>query len=379
MPLMTIFLRSEANFSFLAIGIAMSLMSVPMVCSPALITLLADKNVDPRRILAVSFSLSSCVLTGIFFSEHVGLTLGLFLLHGLSFVAMLPLQDGFYFSYAEENRKEDIKVTPYPLVRIWGTIGFIVPSLILFYPLSKSASPGVIIPCAVAFCLLSIANSFTLPKLKRLDKAPVDLTRKQRLPTGKAFATLFSPEARWLCIGLAIAFLATSSYYGFIANYYMEVVELPNKYIGLIINFGVLLEIGYTLLMPKLQKWISLKGILIGGLTLMTSRMFLLWAFPSVGMVIATQIGHGLEVLALFVVPVMFLNRLAGDEFRNSIQGVYTMSVSGVSRVIGGVTAGWITMTFGLRELFLVTGCLGVVATLIITFLFARIPPPPDE
>ncbi|NNE92552.1 MAG: hypothetical protein HKN23_12970 [Verrucomicrobiales bacterium] len=372
MPLLTVFLRDQ-GFNFFQIGLAMSLVNVPMLCSPALITLLADKKVDSRRILAVAFSLSAIVLTGLYFSRILAVTLTLFVFHGLSFVAMLPLQDGFYFSHAEEKRAAGAeKIVPYQLVRVWGTVGFIVPSVILFFKLRQDPSPDVVLLCAVLFCVLSLANSFTLPQLKRLERSG----QPSKLPTRQALAQLFSKEARWLCVGLALAFLATSSYYAFIANYYSEVVGIPNSYIGLIINIGVVIEIFYQLWMPKLQRWIGLKGILVGGLAFMAIRMLLLYFFPSWQTVVFTQIGHGLEVMALFIVPPMFLDRLAGNEFRNSIQGVYTMAVGGVARVLAGVIGGLVTLQFGLRGLFLYTGFLGIGATLIILTLFSRIPPP---
>ncbi len=97
MPLMTVFLREQGGFDFLQIGLAMSLMNIPMLCSPALITLLADRNVDARKILAIAYTCSSIVLSLMYFSNHIGITLALFLFHGLSFVAMIPLQDGYFF------------------------------------------------------------------------------------------------------------------------------------------------------------------------------------------------------------------------------------------------------------------------------------------
>jgi hypothetical protein len=101
--------------------------------------------------------------------------------------------------------------------------------------------------------------------------------------------------------------------------------------------------------------------------------------FPCPAVAIAVQVMHGLEVLALFVAPPVFINRLAGDEFRNSMQGVYTMSVSGLSRVIGGATAGLVIMNGELKNgLFLGAG-LAFTAFLIITFCFSRIPPSPVE
>ncbi|MEM9016905.1 MAG: MFS transporter [Verrucomicrobiota bacterium] len=372
MPLLTVFLREQGGFDFLQIGLAMSLMSVPMLCSPALITLLADRNLDSRRILAVAYSCSAIVLSLLYFSESITLTLVLFLFHGLAFVAMLPLQDGFFFSLSETQRQEGKSPPPYPAVRVWGTVGFIVPSLILFYPLSRGADASAILPCAVGFCLLSLANSFTLPETQK--RGP----RSTRLPTREAFRSIFSPEARWLSIGLFFGFSAASCYYAFIGNFLDEVVGFPKKQIGLVINLGVALEIVFTLLMPWLQRLIHLKGIMVVGLFCMSARMTLMVLFPHDWVVVLVQVFHGLEVLALYVGPVMFLDRLATDEFRNSIQGVFTMAIGGVSRVAGGLAAGFVVTEFGLRGGMVYGSTLAGIACLIIAFLFRRIPPRTD-
>ncbi|MEX2580077.1 MAG: MFS transporter [Verrucomicrobiales bacterium] len=370
MPLMTVFLREQEGFSFFQIGLAVSLMNVPMLCSPVLITLLADRNIDARRILAGAFACSATVLSLIYFSSHIGLTLLLFVFHGLAFVALLPLQDGYYFSLAEEFRKGGRAVLEYPLVRVWGTVGFIVPTLILFVPLSRGASVGSILPCAVGFCLLSLGNSFTLSPIRRIT------TGRRGLPTGAALRAICAPNARWLAIGLFFGFLAATSYYAFIGNFLDEVVGVEKRHIGLIINLGVLLEIGFMILMPWMQKRIQLKGVMVVGLFCMVARMLLLAFFPNVLTAVLAQVCHGLEVLALFIGPVMFLDRLAGDEFRNSIQGVFTMLVGGVARVLGGVAAGTVVTWFGLTGGLIYGASMAALAFLVIAFLFSRIPPP---
>jgi len=369
MPLMTVFLKEQGGFSFLQIGLAMSLMSVPMLCSPALITLLADRNLDSRRILAVAFTCSATVLSLMYFSNHIAWTLTLFVFHGLAFVAMLPLQDGYFFSFAEKLRVEGTPGPSYPLVRVWGTVGFILPSLLLFIPLSRGASASAILPCAVFFCLLSLANSFSLPKIDR------PIVTSGRLPTREALRAIFSPQARWLSIGLFFGFLAASCYYAFIGNYLDEVVGIPKRHIGLIINLGVALEIGFTLAMPWLQQKIHLKGILVAGLACMAGRMVLLTMFPHPIVAVVVQIFHGLEVLALYIGPVMFLDRLAKNEYRNSIQGVFTMVIGGVARVVGGLLAGFVVMKSGLEGGLIYGALMATISFLILTFLFSRIPP----
>jgi PPP family 3-phenylpropionic acid transporter len=282
---------------------------------------------------------------------------------------MLPLQDGYYFSLAEQKRRSGESVISYPLIRVWGTVGFILPSLILYFPLSKGATANAIIPCAVSFCLLSLLNSFTLPTVEKPKRT------SNRLPTKEALQAIFAPNARWLSIGLFFGFMAVSAFYAFIGNFFDESLGIPKKYIGLIINIGVVIEVGFTLIMPWMQRKIDLKGIMVLGLFCMALRMVLLAFFPTPAMAVVVQLCHGLEVLALFVGPVMFLDRLATDEFRNSIQGVFTMVIGGVARVVGGVAAGLIVMRFGLQGGLLYGACLSACSFLIIAFLFHRIPP----
>ena len=198
--------------------------------------------------------------------------------------------------------------------------------------------------------------------------------QKGGLPTVAALKVLISPEARFLSLGLVLAFAATTAYYGYISLYYAEVIGISQSQIGLYLSIGVVLEIFFTLMMPFLQRKIHLKGILIAGLFFMSARMLLLAVFPTIGMVLITQIGHGLEALALYVVPVMFFNRLAGDEFRNSIQGVYTMMVGGCSRVLGGLMAGAVAEGTGLTTLFYYAGTLGMASMVVIVLFFRGIP-----
>jgi MFS transporter, PPP family, 3-phenylpropionic acid transporter len=372
MPLLTVFLRQEGGFNFLQIGLAISLMNIPMLCSPALITLLADRSFDPRRILASAYACSAVVLTMLYFSPSITVTLLLFVFHGLAFVAMLPLQDGFYFSLAQQSTLQGGSPPPYPLIRVWGTAGFILPSALLYIPLSRDAAIGSILPCAVGFCLLSLANSFTLPKITRLATSGA-------LPTKAALLTILGPNVRWLTLGLFFAFLGAACYYAFIGNYFDEVIGIPSRHIGLIINLGVLLEIGFTMLMPRLQKMIHLKGILVLGLGYMVVRMVLLASTPTLVVALATQILHGLEVLALFIGPVMFINRLARDEFRNSIQGVFTMIVGGCGRVIGGVAGGLAVTEWGLSGGLWYAAAMVMIGFILVTCFFSRIPPPDEQ
>ncbi|MCB1077534.1 MAG: MFS transporter [Verrucomicrobiae bacterium] len=374
-PLMSVFLWKEAGFGLLQIGFATALANVPMLLSPALMTLLADRNVDSRRILAGAFLVSCTVMLLMHEIDLLWVRLTLFLFHGLAFVAMLPLQDGFFFSYAESRRHLGENVDPYPSVRVWGTIGFIIPSLILYFLLRNGGPISQTLLCGFGFGLASLINTFTLPEVRRAPESSDDNPATRRsIPTAEAFRRLISPKARFLCLGLALGYMATLSYNAFIAVYYGKVIGIPSQYIGLVINLGVVVEVLCTLWMPKLQSVLRLKGIMVVGLCGMVTRMILVAAYPTVWTAVLTQLVHGMEVLALYIAPVMFLDRLAGDRFRNSIQGVFTMTVGGFSRISGALVAGFIA-SHDLRWLMGYASVLGLAAMAVIVFLFKRIPP----
>ncbi len=379
MPLLSVFLKEVKGLDEGQVGLAMALTSLAMLASPGLITLLADTKLDSRRILAVAFALSATVLAAMGAAPTPETTIALFVLHGFAFVAMLPLMDGFFFSYAEQIDREGrqrvgstggVMAPPYPRVRVWGTIGFILPSIVLWLAIRGGADSSVIVPCAVTFCALSLLNSFRLPKVAR----PLPAEGAARLPTREALAVLFSPQARVLCIGLWLGYLATAGFYAFIALFLREVVLVDPALIGLVMSIGVFLEIFWTLLMPKLQSLIRLKGILVAGLAMTGIRMIVLAKYPYLPVVMIAMVSHGLEVLALFIVPVMYLNRLAGDRFRNSIQGVFTMSVSATSRIAGALTAGWLVETTNLPTMFVCAGLSALLAALVILLFFRSIP-----
>lgn len=371
-PLLSVFLQEEKGLSPSRIGIALALVSASNLVSPTLMTLLADTRLQTRHILALAYSSTAVMLAILLGPTSWWLTLALMAGYGLSIVAMFPLQDGLYFSAAQEARRAGQPVVEYPGVRVWGTVGFMVPSLLLYAWLhySSDAHPAVVgaIACA-AVCV-----TWSLTRLPPVHPAPVESGR--RLPTFDAFRVLARPETRWLCLGLALAAGCSATYHNFFPLYLRNTLGLGREWIPLIINLGVLGEVFYTLAFPWFRRVLGEKGILLAGLGLMTLRMTLLAWFPSVPMAVLVQLGHGLEILALFVLVPMLLNRLAGDHFRNSMQGAFSMFMGG-SRLLGTLIAGHAIEKDILHALG-VAACLGTLAWAIVALGYRPQPAEPD-
>lgn len=365
-PLMSVFLSEAKGLQKSDIGTAMSLSAAASVFSPALMALLADTRGDARRILALCFLISAAAQALLFPAAGPLAIALLWGIHGLAMVAMFPLQDATFFSAARAAAAGGEPAPAYPAIRVWGTIGYIVPSIALFIALRVcDFQVEAILYAGIAFALLSVANTFFLPGVRAARAG-------QRLgwgPTKTAFRTLLGPRARPLILAIAIAAIASTIYHSFFGLYVREEVGLPPEWVGVLMNIGVFIEIFFTLLLPWLLRRLGMKYLIAIGFAAMATRLFLLAAFPGVAMTAATQIGHGIEIMAMFVVPVMFLDRLAGDEFRNSIQGCFAMFI-GVFRVGGSIGGGHLAEHFGLRPTFALAGALAVVAILAILIFF---------
>jgi predicted MFS family arabinose efflux permease len=209
---------------------------------------------------------------------------------------------------------------------------------------------------------------WSLTRLPPVHPAPAE--KNGRLPTLDALRVLARPGTRWLCLGLALAAGCSATYHNFFPLYLRNTLGLGREWIPLIINLGVLGEVFYTLAFPWFRRVLGEKGILLAGLGLMTLRMALLSWFPSVPMAVLVQLGHGLEILALFVLVPMLLNRLAGDHFRNSMQGAFSMFMGG-SRLLGTLIAGHAIEKNTLHALG-VAACFGALAWAIVALGYRR-------
>lgn len=229
-PLLPVYLKEVKGFTEFQIGINQALTSIATILSPILITLLADLRIDPRRILGASFLISTTAFFFISSTSGVLPALVFYTLHSLAFMPTIALQDGYYFSLASRPQSPPPKA--YHQVRVWGTIGFIVPSLALYLLLERDGNLNIVIWCAMTAGILSALHAQRLPSLP--DRAKEKLEVKGKLPSVQAFHTLFGPRGRWFLLSMFFAFGASTAYHTFFPVYLRSLVHVEPSRIGLI-------------------------------------------------------------------------------------------------------------------------------------------------
>ncbi|MEM1099745.1 MAG: MFS transporter, partial [Planctomycetota bacterium] len=366
------------------IGWVLSLTGVAVVVTPVVTAALADTRVQGRTLLGLMFAGSGLSLAWLAGAEGYWPIL---IAHGQFAVAFAPvtsLQDGLYFQRSAELERHGATAQDYHIIRVFGTFGFIVPSLVLYFVLRNEAvDTAAAVWCSVVCCGVGVLNAFFLPKTRREEpQATPDgaaTPKTSKLPTTAALRALAEPHVLVFCIAMLLIHLAITAYYGFYPVYLTQTIGLDARWIGLISNLGVVVEIGFMLGFGWFLRHWGIRKLMIVGAACMAVRFALLGLLPGVGVAIGTQVFHGIMVLVVHVAPPIYLNRRADEAYRNSIQGLYAMIVFGTGRVAGNLIGGWIA-DVSLTAVFVYAMGLTLIATALFVFAFADRPKPrPDQ
>lgn len=352
LPYVSVYLR-EQGLSSSEIGLVLSTTGLAVLLSPAAMTLLADMRLESKHLLAGAFTVSALALALLL---GAGSFAAILIAHGLYALAMaplIPLQDGLNFQAQAQQRSSGLREVPYHLIRVWGTIGYIVPSGVVYLCLIAGAPLGASLAAGAAFAVLGGLNALLLPRtraaagrlLPHADVAavpPAASAARKPLPTLQAAKVMLQPGVLAFCVAIWLIQFTAAGYEAFYPLYLIETVGIEAKWVGAISSLGVGLEIFFVLGFGWLTQRFGLRRVVVIAAGATALRMLLLAASPSVGIALATQLLHGPMVLLVHVVPPIFLNERAGAAYRSSMQGLYAVAIYGSGRVAGSIIAGYL-------------------------------------
>ncbi|MCC6679388.1 MAG: MFS transporter [Phycisphaeraceae bacterium] len=337
-PYLAVFLR-QRELSDQQSGWVQSAWGLAVLLSPVLMTLAADLHVPNRRLLRLAFVGCGVAMGVMAALTHFWPLLIAYTVAALALTPALSLQDGLNFAEQDRRSANGMATVPYHRVRIYGTLGYIVPSLLLYVLLGQGVPIMVIMLAAAVLCAAGAFNTFFLPHPpgheQRLQKS------KLNLPTLAALKTMLQPQLLIFCLAMWLCQAAVAGYYSFYPLYLTESVGIDQRWLGLISSIGVMMEIPLVLGFGWLLARMSLRWLLTACLLATALRLGLLSQFDNMWAAIGTQLLHGPLVLVVHVAPPVYLNRCAQPGYRNSIQGLYAVLIMGTGRLVGNAAAGY--------------------------------------
>ena len=360
MPYLPVFLGRDLGMHDAQIGWITGIYGLSVILGPPLITYLADRLFSGRSLIALAYLAACIALVGLSLADDFFTVLLISLGFSMVYTPLFALLDGLAFSAIAVTLAAGARPPPYDRLRLWGSLGFMIPAFVLFFVLQAGAASGraAIVAAAVAAGLGALC-SFWLP---RLIPEP-----RERLPGAAAWQVLRRPPTRELVIPLGLLFAAISVFYAFYARRVLD-VGIDPAWVGLVMNLGVLAELPCLFAAGPLLRRFSLRSLILFGALCLMLRLALLAAISDPLVIIASQVLHGPVVLAIYLIPPMYLNLKAPPGVRNGVQGLYAMLCFGLARLLGSVAAGY-AAEVDLAWAFVLGSCLSALA---FTWLWLR-------
>lgn len=361
-PYWSLYLKSR-GLGVAAISVLMSLWYATRIVSPSLWTTLAARSGHPIRWLHRGCALAlGCFALFLLPLEHAGL-----------FAVML----GFCFAYnAVMPQFESITMSHlgarsdrYGLIRVWGSIGFIVVVasfgwLIDERRLGVGSLPWLMLPVLVGVLASALANRYAHEPTVPAHAADDSFRARLRKPQVIAF--------------FVAAFLIQISFgpfYTFFSIYLSE-HGYPTATQGVLWTVGVLAEIGVFFLSSRIfRRWDASRVLMIALLSA-SLRWLVTALFPdNTPVMVLAQLTHALNFGAFFAAAMQLLVRFFPGRMNGHGQGVFYGLSSGVGGVCGALLAGQL-WRFGGETAFLCSSGIALIAAAIVWRWLVREPSP---
>jgi nucleoside transporter len=324
---------------------------VAAIVAPFFLGLIADRYFATQKVLGVLHLLGGVLMllvpgaTG-----SPGLFIFLILLYNLCYMPTLGLANSLAFHNITDQEKQ------FPMIRVFGTIGWIVAGLFIGFVLSRfsgtqlpDTTPLPLYTTGVASLLLGL-YSFALPHTPPPGAGrPVSIRSIVGIDALRELGSkpfyVFIVSSLLICIPLA-AYYAYAPIFAKVGVYDAGTHNVvtgifPNP--SSLMTLGQISETGFMLLMPLMFLRLGVKKMLLVGMGAWVLRyaLFALAAPNAVfGLIVLGILLHGVCYDFFFVTGQIYVDKKSSPAVRGQAQGFLVLVTYGVGMLIGSLIAG---------------------------------------
>jgi len=313
---------------------------IAAIAAPFFLGLVADRYFSTEKVLGVLHLLGAVVLLTVpQFSGAPVVFVLLLLLYNLCFMPTLGLANSLAFHHIADQEKH------FPLIRVFGTVGWIVAGLFVSLVLKRFVTGGALpeqtpLPLYTAAVTSGVLGlySFSLPHTPPPARGE-KVSARSILGLDALKALGSRPFYVFLGASLLIS-IPLAAYYNF-TQLFLEATGFQN--IAGTQTLGQMSEVVFMLLMPLFFARLGVKWMLVAGMGAWALR-YVFFAVAAPGeifwMVIIGILLHGICYDFFFVTGQIYVDKKSTPAIRGQAQGMLVLVTYGLGMLIGAQVAG---------------------------------------
>jgi nucleoside transporter len=304
------------------------------IISPFFVGMIADRFFSTERVLGVMHFGAGAAMFGAVVlmgaeTPNPNLINLMFFVHMLFYFPTLALTNTLAMRNMENTEKQ------FPLIRVFGTIGWIIAGLIIsFFAWDAKIN---MFHLAAGACILMGLYSFSLPHTPPI-KTETKPTVGQLLGLD-ALVMFKRPSFLVFMISSFLVCIPLAFYYQMAAKVVRQAELVP----GRTMSYGQMSEIIFMVLMPLFFARLGVKWMLFVGILAWVTR-YALFAIGApdqvIWMIIVGVLLHGICYDFFFVTGQIYTDKAAPANIRGQAQGMLVLFTLGLGMLIGAQIAG---------------------------------------
>jgi MFS transporter, PPP family, 3-phenylpropionic acid transporter len=343
---------ASIGFSYSQIGDLMAIIMATKIIAPNIWAWLADRRHSSMPLVRLASLLAVLAYTGVFF----GTTFWWLALIMMSFTffwhAVLPQVEVNTLNHLGDDAHR------YGRVRLWGSFGFIVASLLLGTALD-TYPPSLVLSVLLALLAALFISTLFIPEVSK------------HLPEARHNIVHYIMKRPELIAFLFVCFLLQASHAPYYTFYTLYLTEFgySKSLIGVLWAFGVVCEIGVFLVMHRFLKTHHFRNLLIMSCVVTGLRWFMIGQFPeNLPLLVLAQTLHAVSFGLFHGVAVAMIHRYFTGHHQHRGMALYGSVSFGAGGAIGSFVSGYSMGWFGPSATFMIAGLVVWAAALVALF-----------